>query len=89
VGSDDYRRESGVRRLVFCWCVWQESGFSRREDVFILNLLHKEILVCTFNAICKVNAATNRIYVQHKKLISVNFDVSYYASQEIKAAVAR
>jgi hypothetical protein len=27
-------RESGVRRSVLCWCVWQESGFSRREDVF-------------------------------------------------------
>jgi hypothetical protein len=21
-----------------CWCVWQESGFSRREDVFKFNL---------------------------------------------------
>jgi hypothetical protein len=25
-------------------CVWQESGFSRREDVFTLDLLYKEIL---------------------------------------------
>jgi hypothetical protein len=25
--------ESGVRLSVLCWCVWQESGFSRREDV--------------------------------------------------------
>jgi hypothetical protein len=31
--------ESGVRRSVLCWCGWQESGFSRREDVFILNLV--------------------------------------------------
>jgi hypothetical protein len=27
-------RESGVRRLVSCLCVWQEFGFSRHEDVF-------------------------------------------------------
>jgi hypothetical protein len=24
-------------------CVWQESGFSRREDVFTFNLVQKEI----------------------------------------------
>jgi hypothetical protein len=28
--------ESGSR--FFCWCFWQESGFSRREDVFMFNL---------------------------------------------------
>jgi hypothetical protein len=33
--------ESVVRRLVLCWCVWQESGFSRREDVLTFNLLQK------------------------------------------------
>jgi hypothetical protein len=27
----------------FASCVWQESGFSRREDVFTFNLFHKEI----------------------------------------------
>jgi hypothetical protein len=37
-------RESVVRRSVLCWCVWQESGFSRREDVFTFNLLCKDIL---------------------------------------------
>jgi hypothetical protein len=37
-------RESGVRRSVLCWCVWQEFGFSRREDVFIFNLVYEEIL---------------------------------------------
>jgi hypothetical protein len=26
----------------FVLCVWQESGFSRRDDVFIYNLLYKE-----------------------------------------------
>jgi hypothetical protein len=31
--------ESGVRRSVCVGCVWQESGFSRREDVFIFSLL--------------------------------------------------
>jgi hypothetical protein len=27
-------RDFGIRLSVLCWCVWQESGFSRREDVF-------------------------------------------------------
>jgi hypothetical protein len=27
-------RESGVRRSVLCRYFWQESGFSRHEDVF-------------------------------------------------------
>jgi hypothetical protein len=27
-----------------CWCIWQESGFSLREDVFKFNLLYEEIL---------------------------------------------
>jgi hypothetical protein len=35
-------REPGVRRSVLCWCVWQESGFSRRENVFTFNLLKKK-----------------------------------------------
>jgi hypothetical protein len=26
-------RESEVGQSVLCWCVWQESGFSCREDV--------------------------------------------------------
>jgi hypothetical protein len=35
-------RESGVRRSVLCWCVWQESGFSRCEDVLTFNLVCKD-----------------------------------------------
>jgi hypothetical protein len=27
------RREFGVRRSVSCWCVWQETGFSRSEKL--------------------------------------------------------
>jgi hypothetical protein len=27
-------REPGVRRSVLFWCVWQECGFGRLEDVF-------------------------------------------------------
>jgi hypothetical protein len=37
-------REFGVRQSVLCWCVWQESDFSRREDVFTVNLQYKEML---------------------------------------------
>jgi hypothetical protein len=43
-GGDCFWLDSGVRRSVLCWCVWQESGFSRREDVFTFNLLYKEML---------------------------------------------
>jgi hypothetical protein len=56
-------RESGARRSVLCWSVWQDSGFIRREDVFTFNLVEKK-----FNAICKDNAAINCITVQHRKV---------------------
>jgi hypothetical protein len=36
-------RDSGVRRSVLCWCVWQESGFSHREDVITFNLVRNVI----------------------------------------------
>jgi hypothetical protein len=32
-------QESGVRGLVLCQRVWQESGFSHHEDVYTFNLL--------------------------------------------------
>jgi hypothetical protein len=62
-------------------CVWRESGlvlvrlqessFSRREDVFTFDLVYKETYkFCTFNAICKDNAAINCITVRHKKIHS-------------------
>jgi hypothetical protein len=38
----------GCLEPVLCWCVWQGSGFSRREDVFTLNLLHKEMLLIVY-----------------------------------------
>jgi hypothetical protein len=28
-------RESGVRRSVLCWCIWQESGISSNREVFL------------------------------------------------------
>jgi hypothetical protein len=52
---------SEVRRSVLCWCAWQELDFSRRENVHTLNLLHK---CCTYNTICKTNAAINCTAVQ-------------------------
>jgi hypothetical protein len=60
--------ESGIRRLVLCRCVWQESGFSRREDVFTFNLLLKKFYkCCTLSVIYKDNAAINCITVQNKQ----------------------
>jgi hypothetical protein len=55
-GSKKYNRDCGgvwlILRLAevwgqvvgFCWCVWQESGFSRREDVFTFNLLKRNFI---------------------------------------------
>jgi hypothetical protein len=37
--------KSGVRMSVLFWCFWQESGFSRREDVFTFNLVYKEMFI--------------------------------------------
>jgi hypothetical protein len=34
---------SGDRRSVLCWCVWQKSGFSRHEYIFIFNSVYKEM----------------------------------------------
>jgi hypothetical protein len=63
-------------------CVWRESGFSRREDVFIFDLVHKEILkFCTFNGIFRDNSAINCFCSTQKGLIPVNFDGSYYVSK--------
>jgi hypothetical protein len=61
-------RESGVRQSVLSWCVWQESGFRRRQDVFTFNLLKKIFgKFCSFNTIFKDNDAVIFITVQYKK----------------------
>lgn len=40
-------RES-ARRLVLCLCVWQQSGFNRREDVFTYTLVYQDFLILYF-----------------------------------------
>jgi hypothetical protein len=55
-GGDCVWRESGVRRSVLCWCIWQEPVTCYK--------------FCTFSATCKDNAAINCITVQHKKKLS-------------------
>jgi hypothetical protein len=30
---------------LLCWCIWQESGFSSREDFFTLYFMNKEIII--------------------------------------------
>jgi hypothetical protein len=48
-------------------CVWRESGFSRREDVFIFNYFIRTFYkFYTSNAICKDNATIICITVQHE-----------------------
>jgi hypothetical protein len=49
-GGDCVWRECGVRLSVLCWCVLQESGFSRHGDVslclFLLGLLTTLSIPC-------------------------------------------
>jgi hypothetical protein len=54
-------RGSGVRRSVLCCCVWRESAFGRREDVFTLNLPYKDIFI---NVKLPVKFAINCITVK-------------------------
>jgi hypothetical protein len=56
--------------MVSCWCVWQESGFSRRDDVTKFNLVCKKKLCCSSNAICEDNATIMCNSVQHKTVQS-------------------
>jgi hypothetical protein len=52
--------ESVVSQFVFVFaCVWQKSGFTRREYVFEFSLLYKFYKCCTLNANYKDNAAIN------------------------------
>jgi hypothetical protein len=37
-------RESGVIRLILCWCVWQISGFSHCEDVFTFCFVYRDFI---------------------------------------------
>jgi hypothetical protein len=60
-----YILESGVRRSVLCWCVWQESDFSRPEDVFTFNLLRKDISNFVLSVrLSKIMAALSRVNFQ-------------------------
>jgi hypothetical protein len=45
----------GVRRSVLCRCVWQESGFSRREDVFTFNLSYRDTSEDCANRTAQIN----------------------------------
>jgi hypothetical protein len=62
-------RESGVRRSVLCLCIWQESGFSRREDAFTFNLVKEFYKPCSFNATCKDDTADKLYYCSTQKEI--------------------
>jgi hypothetical protein len=64
VGAFDGSRESGVRLLVLCWCVWQVTVKMVSHSINFTKKCYKS---CTFNAICKDNSATNCITDQHKK----------------------
>jgi hypothetical protein len=69
--------ESAVRRSVLCWCVWQESGFSRHEDVFRFNL--KKIIFANIllsMRFLKTIMQQTVLLFNTKKIIPVNIDGS-------------
>jgi hypothetical protein len=37
----------GAKAVGLLWCVWQDSGFSYREDFYAFNLVYKEIYICS------------------------------------------
>jgi hypothetical protein len=61
-------KEYGVRRSVLCRCTWQESGFSRGEDLSKINLVTKILYkLHSVNEICKDGAAKKKcVTVQHE-----------------------
>jgi hypothetical protein len=71
-----------------CWCIWQESGFSYREDVFKFNSFITNFFdFLNLNALCKENAREETRREENKlhdysaqKFIPNNSDGSDYAS---------
>lgn len=59
-GEDCVCRESGVRRSILFWCVWQDCYFCSRECVFTYNFIY--IFFFTFDAICEDGSAIKCIY---------------------------
>jgi hypothetical protein len=72
-----FRRQSGVRLSVLCRCVWQESGFSCREDVFTFNLVYKEIIFYFQLRFANNNSTINCIAAQQHTSILITSDNSY------------
>lgn len=72
--------ESGGRS-VLCRCTWQESGFSRGEDLSKINLVTKILYkLHSVNEICKDGAAKKEVcYCTTRSSIPVNFDGPYAA----------
>jgi hypothetical protein len=57
----------GVRRYDLCRCFWQETGFSRHEDVPKFKCLYKGTSCHTFNEFCKTNSEINCTTVELQK----------------------
>jgi hypothetical protein len=54
----------------FCWCVWKESGLSRREGLLTFHLLHKETLEGLYlPSDLQSYAALNCVDVQHTEVL--------------------
>jgi hypothetical protein len=53
---------------MYC-CIWHESGFSHREDVFTYRLIYKDMFIkcSTLRVICKDTAAINHFNYKHKQ----------------------
>jgi hypothetical protein len=58
---------SSVSQSMLFWCVLQESGLSRHEEVLTFNLVYKDLYnLYTFSPIYIANAAADSITIQYK-----------------------
>lgn len=71
--------ESRVRRSVLCWYIWQESGFSHRQDAVISNLIYKKINFVLLMQIAE-QCCINVITVSTEMFATIKFDESNYVS---------
>jgi hypothetical protein len=78
-----------VRRSVFCWRVWQGSGFNRLKmfSHLICCIMNFHTL-CICNMVSRNNVAVNFISVQHKRPIPITFRSSYCTTANQKEPLA-
>jgi hypothetical protein len=81
VCEDCVWKEYGVRRSVLRLCVWQNLDSVAMKMfshlIYFVEIIYKRV---TFDAICKDKVAIKHVIIQHKELVPVKSDGSYYAT---------